>query len=106
MAQTRRSTARGLEQVPKSPLSAARRRGGASAAARRGKRRGRIKYRIFHPCPWPDTTMLLFDPCAACRGLVMMFSASYAYAYYFITTETAYYFHSPSGYVRPWSALC
>ena len=47
MAQTRRSTARGLEQVPSRRLSAVPAEEAASEAARRGKRRGRIKYRIF-----------------------------------------------------------
>ena len=58
MAQTRRSTARGLEQVPSRRLSAVPAEEAASAAARRGKRRGRIKYRIFTLGLGLDMTML------------------------------------------------
>ena len=58
MAQTRRSTARGLEQVPSRRLSAVPAEEAASEAARRGKRRGRIKYRIFTLGLGLDMTML------------------------------------------------
>ena len=90
MAQTRRSTARGLEQVPSRRLSAVPAEEAASAAARRGKRRGRIKYRIFTLGLGLDMTMLFLILVLLAVGLVMMFSASYAYAYYYY--GNSYYF--------------
>ena len=90
MAQTRRSTARGLEQVPRRRLSAVPAEEAASAAARRGKRRGRIKYRIFTLGLGLDMTMLFLILVLLAVGLVMMFSASYAYAYYYY--GNSYYF--------------
>ena len=90
MAQTRRSTARGLEQVPSRRLSAVPAEEAASEAARRGKRRGRIKYRIFTLGLGLDMTMLFLILVLLAVGLVMMFSASYAYAYYYY--GNSYYF--------------
>ena len=76
MAQTRRATTRGLQQVPRGiPADEA-------AAVRRVRRRERIRYRLFTLGLGLDMPMLFIILVLMAFGLVMLFSASYAYSYY------------------------
>ncbi|MGN0479647.1 MAG: FtsW/RodA/SpoVE family cell cycle protein [Hominenteromicrobium sp.] len=84
MAHTGRSTARGLERVPRRmtpvriPSDEA-----ASSAARKVRRRERIRYKFFTLGLGLDMPMLFLILVLLAVGLVMLFSASYAYAYYY-----------------------
>ena len=76
MAQTRRVTTRGLQQVPRGiPADEA-------ASVRRVRRRERIRYRLFTLGLGLDMPMLFIILVLMAFGLVMLFSASYAYSYY------------------------
>ena len=76
MAQTRRATTRGLQQVPRGiPADEA-------ASVRRIQRRQRIRYRLFTLGLGLDMPMLFIILVLMAFGLVMLFSASYANAYY------------------------
>ena len=90
MAHTRRSTARGLERVPRSAPVRVPDDEAASAAVRRVRRRERIRYKIFTLGLGLDMPMLFLILVLLALGLVMLFSASYAYAYYYF--GNSYYF--------------
>ena len=90
MAHTRRSTARGLERVPRSAPVRVPEDEAASAAVRRVRRRERIRYKIFTLGLGLDMPMLFLILVLLALGLVMLFSASYAYAYYYY--GNSYYF--------------
>ena len=90
MAHTRRSTARGLERVPRSAPVRVPDDEAASAAVRRVRRRERIRYKIFTLGLGLDMPMLFLILVLLSLGLVMLFSASYAYAYYYY--GNSYYF--------------
>ena len=90
MAHTRRSTARGLERVPRSAPVRGPEDEAASAAVRRVRRRERIRYKIFTLGLGLDMPMLFLILVLLSLGLVMLFSASYAYAYYYY--GNSYYF--------------
>ena len=83
MAQTRRSTARGLERIPRSAPVRIPDDEAASAAARKVRRRERIRYKLFTLGLGLDMPMLFLILVLLAVGLVMLFSASYAYAYYY-----------------------
>lgn len=79
MAMTRRSTARGLERVPRrGPVRVP----ADEAASRRRRRRERIRYSFFALGSGLDMPMLFLIFVLLAFGLVMMFSSSYVYAYY------------------------
>ena len=90
MAHTRRSTARGLERVPRSAPVRVPEDEAASAAVRKVRRRERIRYKIFTLGLGLDMPMLFLILVLLALGLVMLFSASYAYAYYYY--GNSYYF--------------
>lgn len=80
MAMTRRSTARGLERVPRrGPVRVP----ADEAASRRNRRRERIRYSFFALGSGLDMPMLFLIFVLLAFGLVMMFSSSYVYAYYY-----------------------
>ena len=86
MAETRRSTARGLNQGPRTRRP--RNRSEESNVVtingtRMVRRRERIRYRIFTLGLGLDMPMLFLILILLAVGLVMLFSASYAYAYYY-----------------------
>ncbi|MDD7645995.1 putative lipid II flippase FtsW [Anaeromassilibacillus senegalensis] len=83
MAHTGRSTARGLERVPRRMPVRVPADEAASAAARKVKRRERIRYKFFTLGLGLDMPMLFLILVLLAVGLVMLFSASYAYAYYY-----------------------
>ena len=89
MAQTsRRTTTRGLQNLPRGvriPADEA-----ASASVRRVRRRERIRYRFFTLGLGLDMPMLFIILVLMAFGLVMLFSASYAYAYY--TKSNSYHY--------------
>ncbi len=74
MAQTGRVTTRGLRSIPADEA--------ASASTRRVLRRQRIRYRFFTLGLGLDMPMLFIILVLMAFGLVMLFSASYANAYY------------------------
>ena len=82
MAQTRRVTTRGLRSIPADEA--------ASASTRRVLRRQRIRYRIFTLGLGLDMPMLFIILVLMAFGLVMLFSASYANAYYRTGNSYAY----------------
>lgn len=76
MAQTNRTTTRGLQEIPRGiPADEA-------AAVRRVHRRERIRYRLFTLGLGLDMPMLFIILVLMAFGLVMLFSASYVYSYY------------------------
>ena len=83
MAHTGRSTARGLERVPRRMPVRVPADEAASSAARKVKRRERIRYKFFTLGLGLDMPMLFLILVLLAVGLVMLFSASYAYAYYY-----------------------
>ena len=89
MAQTsRRTTTRGLQNLPRGvriPADEA-----ASASVRRVRRRERIRYRFFTLGLGLDMPMLFIILVLMAFGLVMLFSASYAKAYY--TMSNSYHY--------------
>lgn len=92
MAQTRRSTARGLEHVPSRRPTRIPSDEAASSAARRVRRRERIRYKFFTLGLGLDMPMLFIILVLMSVGLVMMFSASYAYAYYNAEGNNSYHY--------------
>lgn len=79
MAESSRTTARGLKRVPaRIPADEA-----LQAKTQRAPRRERIKYKFFTLGLGIDMPMLFLILVLLAVGLVMLFSASYAYAYYY-----------------------
>ena len=73
-------TARGLRRVPRSQAPKPPRQEGASPQG--GKRRRPVRYKLFSLGAGLDMPLLIFILVLLSIGLVMLFSASYAYSYY------------------------
>ncbi len=80
-------TARGLRRVPAGDTMAA----AVEAVPQREKRRREVQTRLFSLGQGMDTPLLAFILVLLCVGLVMLFSASYAYSYYHENGDSYFY---------------